>query len=246
MKHVFTLLMMFVVFATSGTAQSNFGHLTIISEDNEPFYLFIDGMQYNQHPSKAVRVERIAADAVRCKIVFQRPRLPVIEESFLPVADLEGYQQDITYTVSSKRRGSRALMVYHVIPMEPVQIDYNDIQVYQNNVPNRYGRWNNVNDHRYDSHRNHYRNNRVEHRGRDQRPRHNDQPCPIMSSVEFDALFNAVKKTSFDDNKFDLVELSVANYCFTTPQIMKLMSLMSFDEGRLNVAKAMYKKQNDL
>lgn len=117
-----------------GHAQSSKGNLTIISEDNHAFYLYLNGIQYNQHPALAVRVEQIASKTVNCRIVYPHSRLTDIIHQNLAIADDSGYMQDITFTVSSNK-GKKGFSVYHVIPLEPIQINQDDIQMYRFNQP---------------------------------------------------------------------------------------------------------------
>lgn len=138
MKARFLLTMIFSLLLTGVFAQgrgANGGHLTIVSEEGQTFYLHINGVQYNRTPALAVRVENINSTVVDVRVVFAQGRNAALTYKSLPIADFEGYMQDITYSVNSKRRGERAFMVYHVIPLTPIQVDARDIQVFNQSNP---------------------------------------------------------------------------------------------------------------
>lgn len=250
MKRILTILLLMTAFIQVAGAQAPRGHLTVISEDNSPFYLFINDVQYNQRPALAVRVENIMTATVRCKVVYQQPRMPIVENAFLDIADMEGYMQDITYTVSSVRRGNRAFMVYHVIPMEPIQIAARDIQVYNLNQPNRYNSWNDTRDNRFFQKDNRYRNPRPHQdygsRHNDPDPRYNEPQvpeapiCPTLTPAEMESLLATIKKASFDANKQEIAEFALSRSCFTTDQIIAIVQTFSFDDSKLKVAKLAY------
>lgn len=245
MKHITTILILLTALLQTATAQVSRGHLTIISEDNTPFYLFINDIQYNQRPALAVRVENLMSPTVRCRIVYQQPRMPIVEDPYLNIADMEGYMQDITYTVSSSRRGNRAFMVYHVIPMEPIQISSRDIQVYNLNQPNRANSWNDTRDNRFYQKDNRYRNprpgNNNSHGPRPNEPTVPATPvCLTLSPAEMESLLTTIKKAAFDNNKLEIAEFAISKNCFTTDQIIAIIQTFSYDESKLKVAKMAY------
>lgn len=245
MKQITTILFLLAAFLQTAVAQPSRGHLTIISEDNNPFYLFINDVQYNQRPALAVRVENLMSSTVRCRVVYQQPRMPIVEDPFLSIADMEGFMQDITYTVSSVRRGNRAFMMYHVIPMEPIQISSRDIQVYNHNQPNRVNSWNDTRDNRFYQKDNRYRNPRPG-QGTGHGPRGIDPPVPstpvclTLSPSEMESLLSTIRKAAFDNNKLEIAEFAMSRNCFTTDQIIAIIQTFSYDESKLKVAKMGY------
>jgi hypothetical protein len=61
-----------------------------------------------------------------------------------------------------------------------------------------------------------------------------------ISAGDFDNLFAAVKKESFDDGKQKVISLALQNYSVSVSQLSRLLELFSFDDQRLTVALNSY------
>lgn len=67
-----------------------------------------------------------------------------------------------------------------------------------------------------------------------------------LSDDDFSLLYNKVKKASFDSNKIDLIEVACLGCYFTCSQSVRLMSLFSFDNKKLEVLQKLAPRITDL
>ncbi len=247
MKHIITIAVLILsCFLGRADAQARLGHLSIVSEDNEPFYLYIDGIKYNSQASLMVRVEDLNVPDINCRIEFVSRKAPVLVNS-LAIADEQGYMQDITYALSSSRRGNSALVVYQVIPMEPIQINHNAAQTF-----------------RYGSPRVGYQPNYqggFRPGGTSGGPRGGGRPgghgvpggnhggpgghevippCPMVSPTEFNSIRSQANGIAMDKEKLTFLKMMTKERCFTTDQVVMLSQLFSFSSNRLNFFKDAY------
>ena len=250
MKHIITIAVLILsCFLGRANAQARLGHLSIVSEDNEPFYLYIDGVKYNSQASLMVRVEDLNVPDISCRIEFVSRKAPVLVNA-LAIADEQGYMQDITYALSSSRRGNSALVVYQVIPMEPIQINQNAAQTF-----------------RYGSPRVGYQPNYqggFRPGGTSGGPRGGGRPggpgghgvpggnhggpgghevippCPMVSPTEFNSIRSQANGIAMDKEKLTFLKMMTKERCFTTDQVVMLSQLFSFSSNKLNFFKDAY------
>lgn len=64
--------------------------------------------------------------------------------------------------------------------------------------------------------------------------------APVISDEMFQQLKRTVENDSFDSSRLDLLESTLRTNFFTSHQIKELMTLLSFDSGRLQFAKSAY------
>ncbi len=65
----------------------------------------------------------------------------------------------------------------------------------------------------------------------------------VMNNFDFNNLLKAIKKNaSFDKDKIQMIAATTRNYNFSSQQIYALVKTMSFDDGKLQVAKSLYTK----
>src|SRR5690606_19075977 len=152
-------------------------------------------------------------------------------------ADLEGYMQDITYSVHPDRRGDRAFMIYAVMPIQPIYIDNRDIEVYTNagrKTKNHYDDLNN----RWNIGRLQYRNNL-----RNENPLDNHPATQrAMSDRDFLSATETIKKTNFDNTKLEIALGIVEQNYLSAQQIFTMTKLLSYESNKLNFAKQAYDK----
>lgn len=242
MKKILSLAALLFVFSISAIAQKSvpYGHLTIISEDGEPFYLYVNNVKYNRNAVEVVRIENLTDIAYNIKVEFQNKRLISISQRDLRVADEAGYMQDITYSISSNRRGLKAFMLYSVFPMSQIYIDPNNIDVYtlgkanvRRSIDNNYRtRWN--------TGREDYRG------GKDPRTMDRNKrvdaipPCPLMPEKDFTTALNMISKESFESNRLSTAKVIIASYCLSTDQITEIIKKFSFESTKLEYAQYAY------
>ena len=60
-----------------------------------------------------------------------------------------------------------------------------------------------------------------------------------LDDASFSKLYNKVKKASFDDNKFDLIEVASLGCDYSCAQVVRIMKIFPFDDEQLKALKMM-------
>ena len=60
-----------------------------------------------------------------------------------------------------------------------------------------------------------------------------------LDDASFNILYNKVKKASFDDNKFDLIEVASLGCYYSCAQVVRTMKIFPFDDEQLKALKMM-------
>ena len=60
-----------------------------------------------------------------------------------------------------------------------------------------------------------------------------------LDDASFSKLYNKVKKASFDDNKFDLIEVASLGCYYSCAQVVRIMRIFPFDDEQLKALKMM-------
>lgn len=60
-----------------------------------------------------------------------------------------------------------------------------------------------------------------------------------LDDASFNILYNKVKKASFDDNKFDLIEVASLGCYYSCAQVVRIMKIFPFDDEQLKALKMM-------
>ena len=67
-----------------------------------------------------------------------------------------------------------------------------------------------------------------------------------LDDASFSKLYNKVKKASFDDNKFDLIEVASLGCYYSCAQVVHIMKIFSFDDSKMKVLSMMAPRIVDL
>lgn len=67
-----------------------------------------------------------------------------------------------------------------------------------------------------------------------------------LDDASFSKLYNKIKKTSFDDNKFDLIEVASLGCYYSCAQVVRIMKIFSFDDSKIKVLSMMAPRIVDL
>ena len=67
-----------------------------------------------------------------------------------------------------------------------------------------------------------------------------------LADASFNILYNKVKKASFDDNKFDLIEVASLGCYYSCAQVVRIMKIFSFDDSKMKVLSMMAPRIVDL
>jgi len=80
-------------------------------------------------------------------------------------------------------------------------------------------------------------------------PNHPNNPYPGYNPAMSDQLFSSLKTTianeSFDNSKMNIAKQAAAVNYFTSAQVKQVMELFSYDNSRLDIAKAFYPRVTD-
>ena len=60
-----------------------------------------------------------------------------------------------------------------------------------------------------------------------------------LDDASFNILYNKVKKASFDDNKFDLIEVASLGCYYSCAQVVRIMKIFPFNDEQLKALKMM-------
>ena len=60
-----------------------------------------------------------------------------------------------------------------------------------------------------------------------------------LDDASFSKLYNKVKQASFDDNKFDLIEVASLGCYYSCTQVVRIMKIFPFDDEQLKALKMM-------
>ena len=80
---------------------------------------------------------------------------------------------------------------------------------------------------------------------RDKREKRNPVMLRAMRDNDFSMVYRVVKNTSFDKNKIDVIRVACIGSNFSSNQCAKLLSLLSFDDNKLEALEVMAPKVVD-
>ena len=60
-----------------------------------------------------------------------------------------------------------------------------------------------------------------------------------LDDASFSKLYNKVKQASFNDNKFDLIEVASLGCYYSCTQVVRIMKIFPFDDEQLKALKMM-------
>ena len=80
---------------------------------------------------------------------------------------------------------------------------------------------------------------------RDKREKRNPVMLRAMRDNDFSMVYRVVKNTSFDKNKIDIIRVACIGSNFSSNQCAKLLSLLSFDDNKLEALEVMAPKVVD-
>ena len=67
-----------------------------------------------------------------------------------------------------------------------------------------------------------------------------------LDDASFSKLYNKVKNASFDDTKFDLIEVASLGCYYSCTQVVRIMKIFSFDDSKMKVLSMMAPRIVDL
>ncbi len=193
--------------------------LSVFSENGQPFYLILNGVNQNAAPQSKIRVEGLPQYGNDIEIAFADRNMPGIHKKVNIADPVDGKAVNMTLKIVPGRDGAWLRFV----KCTEVEHNYhpaNDEYVMTYGRPAQTG------------------------------PAHNDvvdysQPGPGIGPTAMDPKsFSDAKKTiaaaNFDDTRLSTAKAIINSNYFNTNQVMELCKLFSFDDSKLEVAKAAY------
>jgi len=220
MRHKYFFLALFLFPLLAFGQQS--GNLTIFSESGDRFYLVLNGEQQNDMPQTNVRIEDLNQPYYSTRIIFENQRMPDIVKN-LQVTDMTGAYMDVTYKIQ-RAGGGLDLNYFSMAPVPKKYVAPKNMYVMH------YGR--------HDRDRDHDRRDRYRH--------HDDRYQPsAMSPADFAQAKEAVRNAAFSSSMLSTAKTILANNYLTTDQVIEICEIMSFDDTKLEFAKAAYSRVVD-
>lgn len=130
------------------------------------------------------------------------------------------------------------------------QVNINEIPMYNNNGGGSCNNGNNGNGwgNGHGKKKKHKKHGHY-HQNNNQYPNGYPNNYPInnrqVSDYDFGILKQFIQKESFDNRKLNIAKQAAGNGNFSTAQVRDLMSIFSFDEGKLDIAKYFYNRTVD-
>ena len=190
------------------------GDLTIFSESGDRFYLVLNGEQQNDAPQTNVRIEDLNQPYYSTRIIFENQKIPDIVKN-LQVTDMTGVYMDVTYKI--QRTGNKTdLNYFSMAAVAPKYVAPRDMYVMH-----------------YGHHGDHGNDNRSNDRYRHKGPY-------AMDPQSFSDAKATVKGASFNDAMLSTAKSILNNNYLTTDQVMEMCDVFSFEDAKLDFAKAAY------
>jgi hypothetical protein len=119
------------------------------------------------------------------------------------------------------------------------RVTYDEQQITDNRYDDDGRNDNNNNNNWYD------RNDRDNNNNNSRPPRNNNYPPRPMDDNTFSSFIETIRRESFDDSRMAIAKSGIDQNLFTSAQAKQLVSLFSFENSKLEIAKYMYGKTTD-
>lgn len=193
------------------------GNVTVFS-DREAFYLYINGIQYNERPTKQIRVERMKDHSYDIQVDFVGREKSTLLKRGISMVNEEGSFLDLTYLANASRSNrTRSLTLYALFPAEEDMPDSRTAQVFI------YGRPKQMIEGEFDP-----------GSGGD------DYYGEQMTNAEFNAFLKTIDQAGFDNDKLKIAGMTAPQVAFSVNQIKEILKKFSWDEGKIAFAKMAY------
>lgn len=256
------LFLSVLLISTSAISQTS--SITIFSEDNNPFYVFLNNVRQNEIADTNIRIDGLTNPYYDAKIVFENPTIPNIEKNTLPAVDVDGNLGDVTYKIKQRNNGKLAIRFFTFVPYtsNPFINDNVTIVSYNTNplpsittttttqTTTLNGPGDNVNvgvnvggvsigmDVNV--------NNGVSTTTTTTQTTTTgvssgvvvvDEGCYAMRPSDFNQALASIEEKTFSDSKLTLAKQVVKNNCLTAGQIKRIVTLFDFESTKLEFAK---------
>lgn len=105
----YLLLLATFLFGGSLLHASFYSHVTIYSEDQVKFTVYLNGEKQNEEPQDRVRIVNLTQSYYKIKIEFADPAIPPIERKVFQLTDAHGSPVDATHKIKKDKKGEYVL-----------------------------------------------------------------------------------------------------------------------------------------
>lgn len=205
------------VFAHSQGRNAQGGNVTVFS-DRDAFYLYVNGVQYNNRPSKQVRIEQMKDHIYDFQVEFVGGRQYSLSKKGVSILSEEGEYLDLTYLANHTRSNRiHSLTLYALFPADNNLPDPRSGQVFV------YGRPKKIVDSELEP-------------GYENENYYGDE----MTTSEFNNFLKTIGQGGFDNDKLKIASMSTSQVAFSLNQIKDVLKKFSWDESKLAFAKMAY------
>lgn len=215
----------------NGVRRMQTSSLSIFSENGDLFFLVLNGVNQNNVPTSKIRVEGLPQFGNDVQIMFADNITAGIRRKINVADPIDGAAVNMTLKIERGRDGAARLKFSKCREVEnayrPEQGEY--VMYYGN--PNQL---------RYDA--NNYPDNDMRNQPIDNKTPP-PPPAPVaMDDRSFSQALSTIKAASFDDTRLSTSKTIFAGNYVTTDQVRAICNVLSFEDNRLNVIKAAYRK----
>lgn len=233
-KQLLTLSLLIFAFVSFANQSS----LRIISENNTPFYIYLNGVQQNQQPTLDFQMNGLIYQSYSVRIKFTSMFYNTIHKN-ISLVDHFGRKGSATYKVMEKYNGKMDLSLLHF------------------NV-------NNTNSHpvatceNQNGANNYYSNTTIIQNGNtvvtSTSVNNSNSPNGMMNGFNtcygvhpsnFNRIINAIDDETFSDDQLQLAKRITRKNCLTSNQIKEIAEIFSFEDTRLKYLKFAYQYAHD-
>jgi len=204
--------MILFAFIFSVKAMSQGTSLTIFSEKNENFTVFLDGGQKNSKPADHVKIEGLFGPSFKVRVVFQDVSIREISKTIF-----NSPSSDLYYVLRPGKKG--------VYTLERTNSDY----THQEGTVTEPAKA-----------KSQQESKGQEGKGGSTAKKGGGGCENPMSEPDFQASTIAISNAPFDGIKLTQAKKVAENHCLECRQIVELMYILSYEPSRLSLAKAAY------
>ena len=248
--------------------------LIFFTENGEKFILFVDGDQKNDTPMSRVTAPGIQADFAQVKIQFEHPGAPLLKQQMMidagmqmttvirrnkkgryilrPVSSVPApndpepatvrIEETVTHESTEKAPNTTLSMTAHDTQSAPVDSEQVSVDMSVSDGQDNMNMQVSVT----------LTGNLEESSTviQDESPAVTPrepaaQECPPMNVADYGRAKKSITNKSFADEKMTIVKQVLRANCLSVDQVIGFMELFSFEENKLEVAKAAYPKTTD-
>jgi hypothetical protein len=197
--------------------------LSVFSENGEPFFLVLNGINQNNMPASKIRVEGLPQYGNDIEILFTDKVTPAIRKRITIADPVDGKAVNMVLKIERNREGYARLKFHKC---SEVEHDYR---------PER------------DEYVMSYGNSRETIAARNEQTYTRPPAGPVaMDARTFDDAKKSIKGASFDETKLSTAKTILGSNYVNTNQVIEICKLLSYDDSKLDFAKFAYSKTVDV